>query len=565
MMYESITVCGQTIPIYAQEGNATEQRLHVEYVAEAYQILAGKYGADLLDAVEKEYLHRRKASQKREPKPYLIRKSFIDEIEKGVRKPSYEKTVRKERQEYYSYSIQGTEYDIHIRTNRWQRSVKIVDEMYGILLDRGGFVNWNMIAKLAQYLKLPADAIVIRVRENEENTEKQLQKGEIFEQLQNFIENEKYQIILTGAPGTGKTFIAKQIAEWYLKEKITEDTKSYCFVQFHPSYDYTDFVEGLRPYQEEGTDKMSFCRTDGIFKRFCRYVAWENDKNEKEDTADGLPLYFFVIDEINRADLSKVFGELMFCLEGDKRGSENTVQTQYANLPEEIWKTGSKKYLPDFSKEEDVEASKKVYETCFENGFYIPENIVIIGTMNDIDRSVESMDFAMRRRFVWLPVEVTAELLKAAFTGGSFFEAADQFEKAELEELRNAMADHIVKFNTEMERQTELGKDFYISQGYFTGIPAAELYTEEEDSVKAAMERILKWVWKYRVSMLIKEYLRGRVEHAEPELQKLEEKWMNVQYQPAVKTKGQNADGQTGSTDDADTGAQAADEGKAEA
>lgn len=131
------------------------------------------------------------------------------------------------------------------------------------------------------------------------------------DQIKNLIQNGATQIILTGAPGTGKTRMAKEIAGSHYK-----------LVQFHPSYDYTDFVEGLRPVEEEG--KMVFRKVDGIFKEFCRKVVEEGKKDEK---------YFFLIDEINRADLSKVFGELMFCLETDKRGEDNAIQTQYQNLP----------------------------------------------------------------------------------------------------------------------------------------------------------------------------------------------------------------------------------------
>src|SRR5699024_3818506 len=103
---------------------------------------------------------------------------------------------------------------------------------------------------------------------------------------------------------------------------------------FHPSYDYTDFVEGLRPISDKDDGKddgrnnsMRFEKMDGTFKAFCSMVAENNDEMDQEDW----PLYFFLIEEINRADLSKVFGELMFCMEKDKRGT--TIYTQYHNLP----------------------------------------------------------------------------------------------------------------------------------------------------------------------------------------------------------------------------------------
>ena len=158
------------------------------------------------------------------------------------------------------------------------------------------------------------------------------------ENICSYIKDGYKQIILTGAPGTGKTYTAKNLAQHFphsvkLDEGIDEFGKKidikYKFVQFHPSFDYSDFVEGLRPVQLKDDQNPTFVRFDGIFKKFCRFVVEENNKY-KDDESVNERAYFFIIDEINRADLSKVFGELMYSLE--YRGEIGRVQTQYANL-----------------------------------------------------------------------------------------------------------------------------------------------------------------------------------------------------------------------------------------
>lgn len=209
--------------------------------------------------------------------------------------------------------------------------------------------------------------------------------------LSEYIEilKEHKNMIFTGAPGTGKTFLAKQIAAAIISggsldwAHLRPDQKMQIgFTQFHPSYDYTDFVEGLRPNKDG-----NFIRTDGVFKKFCKTALKETNELHKEGTfyfnfnEDKKLPYIFIIDEINRGELSKIFGELFYSIEPDYRGEVGRVTTQYNNMVED----------------DDV----------FKDGFYIPENVYIIGTMNDVDRGVEAMDFAIRRRFAWK--EVTAE------------------------------------------------------------------------------------------------------------------------------------------------------------
>lgn len=265
-------------------------------------------------------------------------------------------------------------------------------------------------------------------------------------------ENTK-QIILTGAPGTGKTYNVKKF--------LDHNKFSYEFIQFHSSYDYSDFVEGLRPVQVEETNNTTFVRLDGNFKAFCRKIVEENQPDKK---------YFFVIDEINRADLSRVFGELMFGLEEDYRGSSNAFKTQYHNLP-------------TYSVEKGM--AKKLEKDCFEKGFYIPENLYIIGTMNDIDRSVEAFDFALRRRFRWIEVRANESM-------------EDMFKEMDGKDNgpRMQIMHRVKAMNNVIAEQTQLG----LSDPYQIGGAYFKLYDGSN----------LDIIWSTRVEPLLREYCRGR-------------------------------------------------------
>ena len=384
---------------------------------------------------------------------------------------------------------------------------------------------------------------------------------------------ESKNLIFRGAPGTGKSYLAKEIAADIISNGYFDDCNSLSdeqkkqveFVQFHPSYDYSDFVEGLRPkLNEDGT--MGFELKDGIFKRFANRAKknYEDSRKSKETiekeitvqetltdflsniefgvdtfkTVSGneftitgvddshinisipgnsavnklalsmddmrkmlesgqkfekvrditeffgktfstqaysynfaiykeikakkgiapktnvkpeeLKKYIFIIDEINRGEISKIFGELFFAIDPGYRGSAGGVSTQYSNLHAD----------PD-------------------DKFYIPENVYIIGTMNDIDRSVDSFDFAMRRRFRF--VELKAD------------DCLDMLAVIENEDIKNEAIKRMARLNKEIASVEDLNENYQIGAAYFL-----KLNTIDFDKL-----------WTDYIQPLLQEYIQG--------------------------------------------------------
>lgn len=435
----------------------------------------------------------------------------------------------------------------------------------------------------------PGDRFVLTYREKQEKEEtrpttpadeKPLPPEKTFNGYRNAYSDkliESKNIIFRGAPGTGKTYLAREIAADIISDGyfddfslLTDEQKEQVeFVQFHPSYDYSDFVEGLRPkINADGT--MGFELRDGIFKRFVERARknYENSRKtqevvEKEASAqesitdffssvefgvdtfetvnknkftitsadddhleiaipgnatvnklrlntdelrqmleseetftkvrdvtaffgkkfatqgysydfalykeikklssaapqrtvapEKLKKYIFIIDEINRGEISKIFGELFFALDPGYRGPAGAVSTQYANL--------------------HTDPSKK---------FYIPENVYIIGTMNDIDKSVDSFDFAMRRRFRFIEIKAEERLEMLASLG---------------DELENEAIRRMTALNQEIVKTEELNENYQIGGSYF--LKLKDLTFDQ--------------LWTDYLSPLLQEYIRGMYDEA---------------------------------------------------
>jgi 5-methylcytosine-specific restriction enzyme B len=265
--------------------------------------------------------------------------------------------------------------------------------------------------------------------------------------------NHKKNIIIQGPPGVGKTFIAKHIA-WAMIEK--KDDNRIQMVQFHQSYSYEDFVQGFRP-DEDG----NFYLKDGIFYKFCKKA--ERDKNNN---------YFFIIDEINRGNLSKIFGELMMLIESDKRGEFEIPLT--------------------YSKTDDT--------------FTVPPNIYLIGTMNTADRSLAMVDYALRRRFCFVNLIPAYETDKF-----NSFLAKAGVDKDLIERINN----NISGINKVIENDKKnLGTGFKIGHSYFCTAK------NSNESGTDWYERIVD----FEIAPLLLEYWFDRPEEAERHIERLKNK-----------------------------------------
>ena len=430
----------------------------------------------------------------------------------------------------------------------------------------------------------PGDQFILTYREKDEKENETAEieaaaQEELVQQFKGYRNSfssmliESKNLIFRGAPGTGKSYLAKEIAADIISNGYFDDytlltdeqKKQVEFVQFHPSYDYSDFVEGLRPkVNDDGT--MGFELQDGIFKKFIARARKNYDDSQKsketvekelsvqesmsdffasvelgEDTfktikgqeftitsvddrhinlsipgnatsnklslnideirkmlesgrkfenikdittffgklnatqgysydfaiynaikarknttskvtvkQEGLKKYIFIINEINRGEISKIFGELFFAIDPGYRGRAGEISTQYSNLHSD----------PD-------------------EKFYIPENVYIIGTMNDIDRSVDSFDFAMRRRFRFVEIK--------------WDERLEMLASLENEELEKEAIRRMTAINAEIAGVEDLNENYQIGASYFLKLKALDF----------------DQLWTDYLQPLLQEYVRG--------------------------------------------------------
>lgn len=268
---------------------------------------------------------------------------------------------------------------------------------------------------------------------------------------QNGIKN----IIYYGAPGTGKTKFVKDCLDILDPNRTRTE-----WVQFHSGFEYEDFIDGIKPIGIQNGN-LNLALTNGIFKEFCLKAA----QNEKEN-------FFFIVDEINRADIAAVFGETLSLLEENYRGKSSAIKIKNSALMEDIIVS---------------DASKK--SLCIDYGnlqtkFYIPANIYFIGMMNDVDKSIDCFDLALRRRFAWVLMECDYEVVE---------NVTDEDYTAKCKNLNQYITGKTYELNGKQEQDgLNLGRAYEIGHSYFL---KKEAMSEQQ-------------IWDRHIEPILREYIR---------------------------------------------------------
>jgi 5-methylcytosine-specific restriction protein B len=251
-------------------------------------------------------------------------------------------------------------------------------------------------------------------------------------------------VIMYGPPGTGKTYSVVNSLDFVSQG----DSSRYELLQFHPSFTYEDFIEGIKPKGVSKDGNIRFELVNGAFKNFC--IKAKNNPSKA---------YYFVVDEINRANLSSVFGETLSLLEKDYRhdgkSNKNLIKTQYSSL------------IEDLIREDDKYQNLAYFiEPNGEVKFGVPENVFFIGMMNDVDKSIDAFDLALRRRFKWIRKDCDLDVIReeTRFKGREDFNNIDNYVNA-CEKLNN-----FISGVDQSSNSLGLGKSYEFGHSFFMKI-----------------------------------------------------------------------------------------------
>lgn len=303
------------------------------------------------------------------------------------------------------------------------------------------------------------------------------------------LSNERKNVIFYGAPGTGKTFKVKKALD-------ANSDIEYTIVQFHPSFAYEDFIEGIKPVGIDSNGNLKFSIVNGCFKNLC--IKAKNNPEKQ---------YYFVADEINRANLSSVFGETLSLLEDDYRwendgkSATNLRSTPLSGVIKKIYEDAIKS-----NEEEKINEAKSLIfyqdDETNEVFFGIPKNVHFIGMMNDVDKSIDTFDLALRRRFVWIRKDFDAGVLASSLKERGVGEKSANSYLSKCINLNYFITGFKYDGVTISKEPLNLGKSFEFGHAIFMKIP------DEYIGRKRIINEGRAVLWKEHLEPTLREYLR---------------------------------------------------------
>ncbi|HRG63405.1 MAG TPA: AAA family ATPase [Burkholderiales bacterium] len=318
--------------------------------------------------------------------------------------------------------------------------------------------------------------------------------------------------ILYGAPGTGKTYSTIKSIEDEIVSAGGNIDKQFCLVQFHPSYSYEDFIDGIKP-TKVGSGAVNLELVNGKFKEMC--IRAFKELVEANKINQEAKKYYFVADEINRAELSRVFGELLLCLEEDKRlrfEDGKLIGTKVQTQNSALWEPKHAVVIVNkdngdmitFDEKEGKWISIKDNSSVNNNPtdynkeqhtmyFGVPENLYFIGTMNDIDRSIDSFDMALRRRFFWKKCECDYNVITNHYQN-------DKLEQNNIADFIRQCENLNKHISSASDNGLNLGSSYELGHSYFMS---------SDKKLTAASKNEM---WENHIQPLIREYLRAYTE-----------------------------------------------------